>query len=434
MDKSFATFLRAVAAATVDLAKALEAAEPGEPTLPGLPADPKPPVIEPPFIPTPPKPAALVIPELTFYPAFVDPGKDGTVYVRAVLSSVPQTHIFAEVVTVNDTAREGIEFKRLQRTLIWAPGDPAEQLIPISVYAPKGFDGRSFRLMAMQQENFGLKGPKYMDTRITLKADAAPQLPAARPMNELKAFPAPKGAILYAYDPKTFATGSIGRDAAPQKTPVWSDQLLHGRTQPGNNELGYYAEGAPYVNEAGEIVLPATKLSTPRRIGSQIFDYDASIISSFPFLNPVYGNFTAKIKMPKEDGTWPGFWLLPKDGSWPPEYDGAEFRARDGAKYLVTQHWGSEPGHPKFGGYIPVGSLFGLKNLTDDFHEYGIDWRADKIVTTFGGKVVSEMPNFYGDKPSFVMFDNAVGGWSGTPNIAAGKPAQMLVKDIVIRA
>jgi beta-glucanase (GH16 family) len=93
-----------------------------------------------------------------------------------------------------------------------------------------------------------------------------------------------------------------------------------------------------------------------------------------------YGYIEARIRVPKCDGCWPAFWMLPEVQGWPPEIDTFEFfdtltepypvsslhRAADNAD---NQVWTSAPmsGGPWAGDY------------TDSWHTYGMYWAPDQI-------------------------------------------------------
>ena len=102
--------------------------------------------------------------------------------------------------------------------------------------------------------------------------------------------------------------------------------------------------------------------------------------------------------MPKGDWIWPAIWMLPKNaeyGNWPSsgEIDIVESRGNANCPNGVnsfgsTLHWGPDwatdawaKAHADYTHPTP---------LSDDFHDYELEWNADHIITRIDGKTVLE--------------------------------------------
>lgn len=151
-----------------------------------------------------------------------------------------------------------------------------------------------------------------------------------------------------------------------------------------------------------------------------------------------YGRFEARMKLPKGQGTWPAFWMMPvedKYGKWASsgEIDimeavnlGAPCAECDGnieTRTLGALHYGGEwPHNMHSSEYRPLG---GGVSALEDFHTFALEWSEEKMtwyvddVEIFqmtadewfskgrGGKS-NEFAPF--DRPFYLMLNLAVGG------------------------
>jgi len=114
--------------------------------------------------------------------------------------------------------------------------------------------------------------------------------------------------------------------------------------------------------------------------------------------------------MPHDQGVWPAFWLLPEDGSWPPELDVAEMRGQNPNTVNVTVHSNATGEHTMTSIPVEVPS-------TDGFHNYGVLWDKDQITWYFDDVAVAHAAtpaDMHG--PMYMLVDLAVGGLAGTPS------------------
>jgi len=88
----------------------------------------------------------------------------------------------------------------------------------------------------------------------------------------------------------------------------------------------------------------------------------------------LYGYFEMTAKLPSTTGVGGAFWLLPQDGSWPPELDVMEELGQDPNTIYQTVHGGTSanPGNDQGSVNVAGGSQNG-------FHTYGVDWEPNTI-------------------------------------------------------
>lgn len=145
-----------------------------------------------------------------------------------------------------------------------------------------------------------------------------------------------------------------------------------------------------------------------------------------PGFTYLYGYAEARMKFPPGDGLWPAFWMLPANGSWPPEIDAME--EQGGAPMLdyATIHWGKQihGHHPHSSTAFNTGV-----DLSADFHTYGVDWQPDHVIWYFDGKVIKvfRQKRNIPHTPMYILLDLAVGGWISFPNGSTPFPAVMQV-------
>ena len=133
-----------------------------------------------------------------------------------------------------------------------------------------------------------------------------------------------------------------------------------------------------------------------------------------------YGYFEMRAKLTGGAGTESAFWLLPADGSWPPELDAVEVLGNSPSTLVMTSHSNTDGTTPHWSD---------IPNASADFHTYGVDWEPDKITWYFDGKQMSQQ-NTPSDlnKPMYLLLSTMTGtssSWIGAPN--ASSPSSMQV-------
>jgi beta-glucanase (GH16 family) len=151
------------------------------------------------------------------------------------------------------------------------------------------------------------------------------------------------------------------------------------------------------------------------------YTFTSGMLNSWPSFWRIYGFFEARMKMPPGNGMWPAFWLLPTDGSWPPEIDTVEWLGREPLTRYCGTHSNSGGWHWTQGGPFPI------PDGSADFHNYGVDWQMNDMAFTFDGETVftcATPPDMH--KPMYWILNLALGGgWAGAPDDTTPFPASL---------
>jgi len=162
-------------------------------------------------------------------------------------------------------------------------------------------------------------------------------------------------------------------------------------------------------------------------------DVKPSDVGGAPFLSgeltthdtfsQTYGYFEMSARMPGTPGMQAAFWLLPEDGSWPPELDAVEVLGSQPGTAVDTAHSqasGSHTANPHWAG---------ISDASKTFHTYGVDWEADKITWYVDGKQTAQEATPADMHKLMYMLLSTIAGasssWVGAP--AAGSSDAMQV-------
>jgi beta-glucanase (GH16 family) len=140
-----------------------------------------------------------------------------------------------------------------------------------------------------------------------------------------------------------------------------------------------------------------------------------------------YGYFEARLKLPKGKGTWPAFWMMPKNFTgWP----------KDG-EIDIMEHVGYHQDYVSSSihctayvhsnGTQKTKEIY-LKGATDEFHVYALEWTPEYIKSYVDGEqLFYYKPETYGernyntwpfDNPFYLKLNLAWGGnWGGAMGI-----------------
>ena len=140
------------------------------------------------------------------------------------------------------------------------------------------------------------------------------------------------------------------------------------------------------------------------------------ITSKFSFYQR-YGVFEIRARLPAGRGFWPAFWLLPVDGSWPPEIDVFEVLGHETARIYASAHSKASNEHTAAGVDVPA------MDLSKDFHRYAVEWQKEQIRWYLDGVEIgrtSTPPDM--DKPMYLLANLTIGGWHGEPDSSTHFP------------
>ncbi|MDK1374682.1 MULTISPECIES: family 16 glycosylhydrolase [unclassified Sinorhizobium] len=190
-----------------------------------------------------------------------------------------------------------------------------------------------------------------------------------------------------------------------------------GSTLSGNGELQWYinpayqptASANPFSVNNGVLTITATPASDAIQAEINGFDYTSGLLTTHSSFAQTYGYFEIRADMPDDQGVWPAFWLLPADGSWPPELDVVEMRGQDPNTMIATVHSNETGSRTSIASAVKVAD-------TSGFHKYGVLWTEDEIVWYFDDVAVAhaDTPSDM-HEPMYMLVNLAVGGIAGTP-------------------
>jgi beta-glucanase (GH16 family) len=172
--------------------------------------------------------------------------------------------------------------------------------------------------------------------------------------------------------------GTSGLDTRPGWA-MWP-QYDTGFTEAGDGEQEWFIQPGdaqtaslnPFSVQNGVLTISANP--TPSSMLQYVNNepYTSGWIDTYHEFSQTYGYFEMRAQLPAGQGTWPAFWLLPEDNSWPPEIDALEGVNGNGNLYttvhssvsgdvkLASNHYKSGAGTPEAG-------------MTTGFHTYGVD-------------------------------------------------------------
>jgi len=144
-----------------------------------------------------------------------------------------------------------------------------------------------------------------------------------------------------------------------------------------------------------------------------------------------YGYAEMRAQLPAGAGFWPAFWLVPANGSWPPEIDIMEWQGAQPQTDFMTVHFSDA--HAK---NDSLGGTYDSPGLSSGFHTYGVDWEPNAITWYLDGAARvrvtaaqfaargATLPNL----PMYVIVNLAVGGWVSGSNAQTPSPAALVVQ------
>lgn len=120
----------------------------------------------------------------------------------------------------------------------------------------------------------------------------------------------------------------------------------------------------------------------------------ARLNSKFAF---TYGKVEVKAKLPKGVGTWPAIWMLntniDEDGAYWDIKGLGTTKWPNCGEIDIIEHWGKNQDYvssalhngSSYGGHVKNVGGRKIKNVSDDFHIYALEWTSEKMVFSVDG-------------------------------------------------
>lgn len=188
---------------------------------------------------------------------------------------------------------------------------------------------------------------------------------------------------------------------------------LDNRTLRGNGELEVYVDPQlkgtgttplglnPFSLDNGVLTITASNTSPEAEAALWGYDYMSGALTTRGTWGQTYGYFEARLQLPDEKGAWPAFWLMPTDGSWPPEIDIMEAYGNEQA--VQTLHTKETGVHTQ-----SYTKTF-VDGASTGMHTYGLLWTEDSLTWYIDGTAVktAETPDDM-HKPFYMIVNLAV--------------------------
>jgi len=273
-----------------------------------------------------------------------------------------------------------------------------------------------------------------------------------------KNFPLRAGEGVTAVDPEHFEIGTIKIDHAAPNPPLDSDSKvtlnLKGYKLTFNEEfekLDVSAWGpgtrwishTPYGGDFGDAGFADPGPSTPFSVKDGILTIRAKKVDGkwksglLASVDPKgngfsqrFGYFEMRAKLPKGDGIWPAFWMADATNLKTPtpkvtniEIDVLEQYGLATQAMHSTLHWWRADGT-----HSAVATTAYVKDMTDDYHNYGLMWTKENLIWYFDGVEMfrTSTPTELQSHEEYMMVNLALGG--GWPIDKVPDPSDMLVE------
>jgi beta-glucanase (GH16 family) len=158
----------------------------------------------------------------------------------------------------------------------------------------------------------------------------------------------------------------------------------------------------------------------------------SGLMSTRHRFSQAYGRFEIRAKLPKGQGLWPAFWLLPQDpGYGPPEIDVMEAWTNPIGTSPIDAATTSSHIHYGPPGYDP--DLFHsiwhkADDFTQDFHTYAAEWRPGSLTMIIDGVEHGRITQNVPSTPMYLIVNLAVGNEHyGRPDGSTPSPSRLLI-------
>lgn len=164
-----------------------------------------------------------------------------------------------------------------------------------------------------------------------------------------------------------------------------------------NNELQYYAPDDVYL-ENGWLVLRSQR----RAMGGR--EFTSGLVETKGKFAQAYGRFEFRARLPRTQGLWPAIWMLPDDGSWPPEIDIMESVGSQPTVVCLSLHTGTWP-------EVETQTRDHLgPDYSEAFHVFALEWEPGELRWYVDGELRFSTADSVPDKPFYLILNTAVGG------------------------
>lgn len=227
---------------------------------------------------------------------------------------------------------------------------------------------------------------------------------------------APPGYTLVWQDEFDSARLPDGKPSLPDPRLWWYETGNNGW---GNNEIQRYIPGVQSKDTCARIIDGSLEIIA-RKVHNEILSARLNSTESW-----TYGYFEARLKLPQGKGTWPAFWMMPKNLTvWP---DDGEIDIMEEVGYRPNRISSSihcKAYHHSIGTQKTAETH--IADAEEKFHVYAVEWTKDFIKGYVDGECFFTFTNEHqGDKdtwpfdaPFYIKLNLAWGGqWGGAEGV-----------------
>jgi len=209
----------------------------------------------------------------------------------------------------------------------------------------------------------------------------------------------------------------------------WHMQYPWGEDNNGDGSLNCYLPENVALDGNGHLALTGREglvAGTGSNGKQKSWSFSSGQINTWGIFSILHGAVEIRAKVPSGSGTWPAFWALPADGSWPPEVDVMEIYGDMPGVVEMTYHRGTPEHHQE---NHSTTTLPMAVEFSEDYHVFGCSISAEAITWYLDGReqwayrnnrAISEL------KPMYLVCNLAIGGMGGNPS-GTTWPVQCLV-------
>jgi len=215
-------------------------------------------------------------------------------------------------------------------------------------------------------------------------------------------------------------------------TNFWYNALNgNGGTLPSNGEQEWYINAndpatssvTPWTVHNGIMTITAAPASSAIQPLINNYQYTSGELNTYNSFSQTYGYFDMRAELPAGQGLWPAFWMIPENGSWPPEIDTMEMLGNNPSQYWTSAHSGTASAE------VNSGQANNVANTSTAYGNFAVSWTPTTLTYYFNGQQVYQIATPSDMNTAMYMELNlAVGGtWPGDVNSTTPFPAQMKV-------
>lgn len=183
---------------------------------------------------------------------------------------------------------------------------------------------------------------------------------------------------------------------------------------PYNDERQFYSPSAISVSNGRGII---TSTNVPQ--GGRL--YTSGRMDTNGKREFLFGRFEMRARLPRTQGMWPAFWLLPAADQWPPEIDIMEMLGHEPNRVYGSNHWGNPPVSTYQTSPFQLGTV--NPNFATTFNTFSCDWHPDRIDFYVNGNLFATHRSRVPQEPMYIIVNTAVGGfWPGYPDATTAFP------------